>query len=806
MKDADKLKAKKNIKSLLESLPKDYDSHVELLKMLDEMTGVMSSIFSLYNHARLAHSTAAGLKLASLYKEKGTTEILLKDLIKDGLFEEISNSKELRDKAVSLIKTFIEVSSSKSINSENIVKKIVELDKKKLFPIKTAIEEKEKDINRAIAKEDIDLNLERYKLLEELLELKEKEKSILKERESLTKNMGNLSLAMVHYYGIAKDLSNTELLNAILSQPTYQYKLLNDKNSEIKEDELGIFYYQGKLTLKANFEHKELDLRIKDTEHQGISVDLYNRISLALASNAELQFSQSDLQELSEFASFNNYPGIVKDSFSKLMNFIYTKPYSPNYNIKLKDTINGLSSALTQAHVVEKLSPLITEELIEDIFNLPLISPAIQDYHRLVHNLAEHKEEFQRLFSSLAKQTPEFKFYISELMNFIYTPEEDQKAISDNRNKMINKLMDLVTKPNVVDSLSPLVDQKLIDDIFTLPNISPKIKDYHKLVKDLAEGEDQEKFKGLLTTLIKENNEFKTYISDLMQYVYQEKVEGETAEQTANRTFDKSMISLIDAIKPEAIESLIPLINDKLIENVIALPQIQEVLRIYEKDEKANKWTLKTKSDIDQILNDEDLIKEFKAEFGEKIFDDLSKGKLPTEEKLKIANSQKLKKEKEKKPESSEMTPLTRKIIDMVKNLSKNKNSCEKICQATKDNKNSLTKAFNALIKSPAGKALDNFYLTGEEVSNFLPKAINEKGLNAIANYVENPSTWNLIQIFAKTNTLAFATKHYIMSLTPISLKSLLYNKNTEEEKPSEKVNELLYKRNNLIRKASRQQ
>ena len=450
----------------------------------------------------------------------------------------------------------------------------------------------------------------------------------------------------------------------------------------------------------------------------------------------------------------------------------------------------------TKPNVVDSLTPLVNQKLMDDVFN---VVPAIKDYQPLVHNLAEHKEKFQGLFSSLAKQDPEFKAYVSELMNFIYMPEGDPKAVSDTRNKMMDKLMDLATKPNVVDSLIPLVDQKLIDDIFTLPNISPTVKNYHKLVKDLAEGENKEKFKELFTKLTKENNEFKTYISDLMQYVYPEKVVGETDQQTENRTFDKSMLSLIDAIKPEAIESLIPLINDKLIENVIALPQIQEALGIYEKEEKANKWTLETKIDVDNILKDENLSKKFKEEFGDKTFDDLSKGQLSLEEKSKISNSEKLKAKEGIEQESSEISPFTKKIIAMVKDLGKNKDSCERVCQATKDNKSSLTKALDALIKSPAGKTLDNFCLTGEQVADFLPKAINEKGLNAIASYVENPSTWNLIQIFAKTNTLAFATKHYIMSITPDSLKLLLYNKNTEKEKSSTKVEELLYKRSKVI-------
>jgi hypothetical protein len=256
MTDANRLQIKKNIKSLLESLPKEPEAHKELFKMLDEMTGIIPSIFALYNHARLSNSTTAGLKLASLYKEKKTTEVLLKDLINDGLFEEISNSQGSKDKVISLIRTFIEVSSNKSIDSENIINNLVVLDKK-LTPINIEIQKKEDDISKS----DFDLNPEKYNILTELIELKEKKETLLKERSSLTKNMGNLSQAMINYYEIAKDLSNPELLNAILSQPTYQYKLLNDQNNAIKEDEIGIFNDGTQLILKANFENKEFLLR-----------------------------------------------------------------------------------------------------------------------------------------------------------------------------------------------------------------------------------------------------------------------------------------------------------------------------------------------------------------------------------------------------------------------------------------------------------------------------------------------------------------------------------------------------------------
>lgn len=756
MKDVDKIKARENLKSLLDSIPESRESHEDILKFAEEITTSGNVLNALWENSRKNLYFASTLiKIKSLLDISGSTQKLLENFAENGLFEEVNHSEKYRDKVISLIESYLKLSIERQEAQEENLTKIMSLDRE-LMPINDALKEIEDKLESILETKGQEIDSRKFSLLEEKIKLEESKKTLSTQRNSLTKSMGSLSQALIHYAGISGDLNDHEFLKAALSQPEYQYKILSDPNKTLEENEIGIgINSSGELILKSTLGQKELKLQIKDAEHQGISTEAYQAILSAIRLKSDLILSPETIKDLYRFSALNNFPGVFKNTYLSVMDFVYlSKENAKTMTIpKRKIMVDRVLELITQKHVAKTLTPLATQKLIDDIFSLPTITPTVQTYHELVHNLAKDQDKFQHLFGSLTKQGAELRTYVSSLMDFIYTAENDPKFISI-RAGMLDNLVNLVTKSDVTKNLKPLASQELVDDIFKLPSVTPQVKVYHTLVHNLAE--DQSNFQNLFTALAHKNPGFNIYLSDLMKYIYPEQLNGETKEQAEQRTFDKSMLSLVDAIRPEVIEAAIPLINKKLIEDVVHLPNVKKALGIYEGNQSADKWTKKTQEEATKVINSPELQKQFIAERGQEAFDKLT-------EQLKQHQSGKSV-EKSKNP--PEPNPLMDKIVSSIKELGNKEDNCKSIRSAVTRNKTSLTKSLDALIASPAGKTLDNFCLTGEQVADFLPKVLNKKGLDAIANYTKDASTWNLIQIFAQTNTLAFATKHLLMSYT----------------------------------------
>lgn len=620
MKDSSKNKTniREGIKSFLKTIPESNSTHAGLFKAIEEGSkslietqnwNVMSGITSAFNATYHAYN-ATEIKdvipsIVWLYwniKNKN----FLEGLVDNGLFQELSENSNLKDKAVSLISSFIDTSAGKK-----------------------------------------------------------------------EKPAGILSNIMIDYSNLAQSINNEDFLKAALSQPEYKYKLMNNPDELLQEDEIGITTdSNNKLVLKSKLGQRELELKMKDGDNQGISPKLYSSIIFALDKKQSINFNQDSLRELSNFSSFNNHPGVLKNVYSKLMSFA----------------------------------------------SLPA-------------NL-----------------------------------EPDNKVVAKARTEMVNAFVELATQKHVRDELVPLANKALVDNIFALPTITPQVKTYHKLVADLAEEKDNE-FQKLFGTLVAQDPEFQTYISDLMDFIGSPKIPDMNNKNSpeylaADAAFNKSMSSLVEAIKPNAIIDAIPLINDKLIENIFNLPNVKSTLEPPEILNKMEQRTKEIQEELHNIITDPEKIKEFGADGPSALATALLEveNAFPKQENSTptLKNNSKPNKVSDTKKEP---TPLLKKTIELIKNLAKEENS-KKLGRAFKANSQAIEGAVNKLIEHPvAGKVLRDFCLNGKEVANFLPKICNEKGLQAVANYVENPSTWNLINIFVKSNTLGFAITQYTKSL-----------------------------------------
>ncbi len=357
------------------------------------------------------------------------------------------------------------------------------------------------------------------------------------------------------------------------------------------------------------------------------------------------------------------------------------------------------------------------------------------------------------------------KHAYKELTHFVQLPANTSEAeVSEAQTAMVNGLVDLATQEHVRKTLIPLANQKLVDDIFNLPQITPAVKEYQKLVSDLAKKDQTKEFQELFGALVGQDPEFKTYISDLMDFL------GSPDEPSiSDPAYDKSMVSLVDAIKPDVILAAIPLIDSTLMDNILALPKVQNMLDNPETLDQMIEFTEKTQKEFESILGDK------------------SKSKTFSDDEIKALSAILTESEKQtlytNKPKESKK--VQEKIIQTIQGLATNSAACKELETSFQTNKEKVTKALDKLIEHPvAGKTLKDFCLSGAEVADFLPKICNEKGLKATASYVENPSTLNLINIFYQTNTLGFAISHFAKSI----LKPKEQEKPMTLEKKAEKL------------------
>ena len=412
-------------------------------------------------------------------------------------------------------------------------------------------------------------------------------------------------------------------------------------------------------------------------------------------------------------------------------------------------------SAQDRIIAIDKLGEYAnTEEKIEKetlLKSMGSLSQIMIYYKEIAKNLND--EDF---LNAALSQPAHLKPAYEKLMHFVQLPASTNEAeVSKAKTAMVNGLVDLATQEDVRATLVPLANQKLVDDIFNLPQITPAVKEYHQLVKDLARPEQSEKFQKLFGALVGQDPEFKTYISDLMGFL------GSPDEPSiADPAYDKSMLSLVCAIKPDTLLAAIPLIDETLMDNILALPKVQNMLDNPETLEQMIEFTEKTQKEFESILGDK------------------SKSKTFSDDEIKALSAMLTKSEKQTldTSEPKESKKLQEKIIETIQGLATNSASCKELEASFQINKEKVTQALDKLIEHPvAGKPLRDFCLSGAEVADLLPKICNEKGLKAVASYIENPSsTLSLINIFYQTNTLGFAISHFA--------KSILKPK--EQEKP----------------------
>jgi len=701
-----KKSARDSIEALLSSLPKDKKLVDPLFVLLDQSYGIagIANLPSVtYNFGRPVASF--------IYNNSGSITNMLNST-QDHLFEIASLSKSARERLIDLSESFIDVSSQKFSEKDKdkidrlrqIDRELLDLDAKQwkngeaeeMLLIKQEIATLETQ-NPDEYSPDYTIDDKIDALQEQLATLTSEKSALLRERDRLTKGMGYLASTMVHYHKLAQDLKDRKFLEAALSQPKYRYAILKSIEQPLAEDEIGITRNKsGKLVLKSKLGHKEIELKsIADDKELGIPHALFDAISTAVNNGSNLNLTENDLKNLSNFSSMHNFPGVFHHTYTKLMNFLNMpltmNPADPKMSEARTAMVDGFVELAAQKHVQPHLTRLATQELVDHIFSLPQITPAVKQYEKLVHDLASDQDKFESLLDNLSRSEG-LPTYVHDLMDYIGSPP----------------------------------------------------------IPKAAQGKE---------------------IVNSIEY------------QQATEKFDKSMLSLIDAVNPDVITAAVSLLDEKLLDNVLALPALKST---EEQDKEAAAALTKQYQDeftqaIEELKRSGQITENEHQEELNRLKENLST--------MQQSFAKRVKKERiaqetiiaAKPPEPA--GPLLLKTISMIEGIANNPSACENLGNAMKANSKGLEKAANLLIGPPAktavGELLSNFCFTGKEVTDFLPHLCNEKGMKAVAKYIEKPTTLNLVNLFYQTNHLSFAIEHYAKSLT----KPLWKKKETHVEK-----------------------
>jgi hypothetical protein len=352
-----------------------------------------------------------------------------------------------------------------------------------------------------------------------------------------------------------------------------------------------------------------------------------------------------------------------------------------------------------------------------------------------------------------------------------------------NLRELVDSSLELLTQKHVIEAIVPIAKQEIVDHIFELPAVTPKVKEYGPLVHSLAQAKHEEKFKHLFKTLLDQDPQLPNYISSLMKFItapeYIKEEPNSPDSLEANETFIQANVDLMKAMNADVISAALPLVDEELIEHLFKLSKVKELLS--EKDKlikQAQNYIDKVQRDVikasQKSLTSLDKITKFFTNKKVEILDDEINDETYHFFKT-ILNELKKEESLEINPSELKNNPVVKQLVQTIRDIASDDKQCKKLKESFSGNKETMATAVEQVIKHEvAGELLRGFALTGEQVADLLPKIMNKKGLEAVANYVEDPdSTYRLIMIFYETNTLVFAASHFVSSLVNISKKAL---------------------------------
>ncbi len=571
-----------------------------------------------------------------------------------------------------------------------------------------------------------------------------------KERDAIALNLGVISSSLIYYDNILQDINNKDFLNAVLTTPEYKF-VFNKSQDQLQENEINIKNERGKIILESNLGYKTLELT-------GLSKELEEQL---LAENLDILTSHKN--ELQKVLKKNNFPGVLHHAYKNVDTFLKMPaemdPEHPEMAQARTEMVNGVVDLLVQKHVKETLKPLATEKLVDDIFELPQISPKIKEYHQLVKDMARTEpNKFKNLFEAIL-ESKAFPQYVNDLMNFIGSPSIPETIDPKTGKKILNEnsaefnkanqtydksMVSLIEalEPNVITKAIPLINGTLVRNIMDLP----VLKDLEKeevIAKAKSEAEElNNKFLDIIKTL-KINALHVANATRLM-------TEGSEAKNLSEIYVEAEPVQSVDGQIPSAHAQLVEAEPVQSLEEQIAsakakLEELQKSA-VDEKDKKIYNGILKS--------------------LEEKNVQKLQEYQQNLERNITNSYTKRLEKERRGTPknQSNEISPTKKKLVETIYKIANSKEDYQALQNAIISNKETLEQAldvvFNPKEKTAISEVLKDFGITSKEIINLLPKLCNQNVIKALGCVVENPSITNIVNLLYQTNYLGAAIAH----------------------------------------------
>ena len=429
----------------------------------------------------------------------------------------------------------------------------------------------------------------------------------------------------------------------------------------------------------------------------------------------------------------------LKPVFSKILAFTHLpKENSPENDAIFDDLVVSLVDLLSKPKIRDKLKPLLTFGLIDDIFDLPQLSNS--PYRKLVHDLARNQpKELQELFNSMLSSSFEadLKPFISNLLEFTRLSSESPMA-EEKFDKLMDSILSMAAKKPIPAKLAPLLTPKIVDNIFALPQ-SKKISAFKITAKKTASS--LSKHPKDIEVLLNTYNGFKHSGNDPIE------------------ERDKKILALVDA----AVGTLQNKDVMTALTDIEGLKSIAAMLETRVPKPKLNKFTENLRREMPIVLEEErDRIIATCGEIAYKACK--TSADLAATSSAKDFSKELTISEIKANPASKKLSiknyfdiiaaappPTHKNIINIISQNNKEIAAAVDLISAKAPN--------NQVIK-----LLHNFGIQGTDLTYFGKAVCNPSGLKAIGRYVDNPSTINLARIFIDTNTLAFGIKHLMIS------------------------------------------
>lgn len=310
----------------------------------------------------------------------------------------------------------------------------------------------------------------------------DRRKVLQAKRSELTSKYSILELLRYNfrfYIDIIKDANQLEFMKGLVNPEQNNQRLLKDLNKSFISvalspdgDPEGLAklkcFVMDAINLGINIPSRDACAKIMNSTLLKKVFDLPNTKALRQYKGLVIKLSNDEDNFQEVVKRLLVYRKEFSDATSQLLDSTYEEKDTQIKFQSLKRSILQYVDLLGRSEVAEAVKPLISKELLVEIFKLPALE-GIQEYKDLVVSLAEENNiaKLQGFVEVVLQNREHLSKLMGEVLEYGQIPfntTAKEKAFD----KMLQLAIDLALDPRVIEKAIPLLNEKLIDDLFSV--------------------------------------------------------------------------------------------------------------------------------------------------------------------------------------------------------------------------------------------------------------------------------------------------------------------------------------------------